>query len=53
MNFSLGMRIPPKIGEEGIQAAAEWAANNGLDVLDVPALTGEVKSARHLAEYFR
>jgi sugar phosphate isomerase/epimerase len=45
MNFSIGMRIPPKIGEEGIQAVASWAAKAGLDVLDVPELTPQVKAA--------
>lgn len=45
MNFKLGMRIPPKMGAEGIVNVAKWAANNGLDVLDVPRLTPEVKAA--------
>ncbi|QJD84879.1 sugar phosphate isomerase/epimerase family protein [Cohnella herbarum] len=45
MNYKLGMRIPPKIGKEGIHAVADWAAKTGLDVLDVPELTHEVKSA--------
>ncbi|RED63210.1 sugar phosphate isomerase/epimerase family protein [Cohnella lupini] len=49
MNFNIGMRIPPKIGETGIQAVAEWAVKTGLDVLDVPALTPEVKAACELA----
>ncbi|CAM4296469.1 hypothetical protein L1N85_18950 [Paenibacillus alkaliterrae] len=43
MNFKLGMRIPPKIGSEGIEKAAKWASGIQLDVLDVPALTPEVK----------
>jgi sugar phosphate isomerase/epimerase len=45
MNFRIGTRIPPKIGGEGIQAVARWAAEIGLDVLDVPDLTPEVKEA--------
>ncbi|RKP48886.1 sugar phosphate isomerase/epimerase [Cohnella endophytica] len=45
MNLNLGMRIPPKIGAEGMQATANWAAQAGLDVLDVPALTPDIKSA--------
>ncbi|TFE26650.1 sugar phosphate isomerase/epimerase family protein [Cohnella luojiensis] len=45
MNFNIGMRIPPKIGEQGIRKVAEWAAKTGLDVLDVPSLTVEVKAA--------
>lgn len=45
MNFKLGMRIPPKMRAEGIEAVAAWAARAGLDELDVPALTAEVKAA--------
>ncbi|MBD2871847.1 sugar phosphate isomerase/epimerase family protein [Paenibacillus arenilitoris] len=45
MNFQLGMRIPPKIGSEGIEKVAQWAAGVKLDVLDVPRLTPEVKQA--------
>ncbi|MBB6733697.1 sugar phosphate isomerase/epimerase family protein [Cohnella zeiphila] len=45
MKYRIGMRIPPKIGAEGIGATAEWAASAGLDVLDVPQLTPEVKQA--------
>ncbi|MCZ8515216.1 sugar phosphate isomerase/epimerase [Paenibacillus filicis] len=39
----IGMRIPPKMGSEGIESVAVWAAGSGLDVLDVPRLTPEVK----------
>jgi sugar phosphate isomerase/epimerase len=45
MNLNIGMRIPPKIGAEGIGAAAAWAAEAGLDILDVPRLNAEVKEA--------
>jgi sugar phosphate isomerase/epimerase len=45
MNFNIGMRISPRIGKQGIEATAQWAASAGLDVLDVPNLTPEVKSA--------
>lgn len=45
MSFKIGMRIPPRIGKEGIEKTAEWAAGAGLDVLDVPRLTAEVKHA--------
>jgi len=45
MSYRIGMRIPPRIGAEGIAKTAEWAARNGLDVLDVPELTPEVKQA--------
>ncbi|CAM4181750.1 sugar phosphate isomerase/epimerase [Paenibacillus alkaliterrae] len=45
MNVQIGMRIPPKIGAEGIIKTAEWAASAGLDILDVSNLTPEVKGA--------
>ncbi|WP_219834087.1 sugar phosphate isomerase/epimerase [Paenibacillus sp. R14(2021)] len=45
MNVKLGMRIPPKIGSEGIEKTAQWAAGAGLNVLDVSRLTPEVKAA--------
>ncbi|SFJ79694.1 Sugar phosphate isomerase/epimerase [Paenibacillus sp. UNC496MF] len=45
MNVKLGMRIPPKIGAEGIENTAKWAAGAGLEVLDLPRLTPEWKSA--------
>ncbi|MFC5649413.1 sugar phosphate isomerase/epimerase family protein [Paenibacillus solisilvae] len=45
MNNPIGMRIPPKIGAEGIQQVAKWAAGIGLDILDVSKLTPEVKAA--------
>jgi len=45
MSNPIGMRIPPKIGSAGIERVAAWAAEAGLDVLDVPRLTDEVKAA--------
>ncbi|WP_299088771.1 hypothetical protein [uncultured Metabacillus sp.] len=45
MKCQIGMRIPPKIGAEGIESAAAWAAQVGLDTLDVPRLTPETKEA--------
>lgn len=45
MSFQLGMRIPPHIGKQGIEKVAAFAAEVGLDVLDVPALTPEIKQA--------
>ncbi len=45
MNFKIGMRIPPKIGAEGIENVAAWSAEAGLDIIDVPRLTPEVKAA--------
>lgn len=45
MSFRIGMRIPPKIGAEGIEQTALWAAEAGLDVLDVPYLNQEVLQA--------
>ncbi|GGH79286.1 sugar phosphate isomerase/epimerase [Pullulanibacillus pueri] len=45
MGFSIGMRIPGKIGAEGIEKVAKWANEIGLDTLDVPRLSEEVKKA--------
>lgn len=45
MNYNIGMRIPGKIGEEGIEKVALWASQAGLDTLDVPRLTPKVKEA--------
>jgi sugar phosphate isomerase/epimerase len=45
MGLRIGMRIPPKIGSEGIDAVARWAAGIGLDVLDLPYLDKEAKEA--------
>lgn len=45
MSYQIGMRIPPKIGAEGISQTARWAAEAGLDILDVPQLTPEIKQA--------
>lgn len=45
MNFNIGMRIPPKIGSQGIEQVASWAAKVELDTLDVSRLTPEVKAA--------
>jgi sugar phosphate isomerase/epimerase len=47
--IALGMRIPPKIGEAGIAQAVGWAASAGLDVLDVPRLTPEIREACNAA----
>jgi sugar phosphate isomerase/epimerase len=43
MKVQIGMRIPPKIGAEGLEQVATWAAGAGLDVLDIPKLNPEVK----------
>lgn len=45
MDVKLGMRIPPKIGAEGSEKTAQWAAVAGLEVLDLPQLTAEWKQA--------
>ncbi|NBC72319.1 TIM barrel protein [Paenibacillus sacheonensis] len=45
MNVKLGMRIPPKIGAEGMAQTAQLAVNAGLEVLDLPRLTPEWKAA--------
>src|SRR5690606_41282488 len=43
MSFKLGMRIPPKIGAQGMESVASWAKSVGLDVVDVPYYNEEVK----------
>ncbi|WP_163537545.1 sugar phosphate isomerase/epimerase [Gracilibacillus sp. YIM 98692] len=43
MNYQIGMRLSPQIGNMGIERVAKWAGSIGLDVLDVPYLTKEVK----------
>src|SRR5581483_1027648 len=45
MNRKIGMRISPKIGTEGIESVASWAASVGIDVIDVPVYNAEVKHA--------
>ncbi|SFS68059.1 sugar phosphate isomerase/epimerase [Paenibacillus sp. BC26] len=45
MTYSIGMRIPPIIGRGGIRNTAAWAAEIGLDILDVSELTSEAKQA--------
>ncbi|MBB3111686.1 sugar phosphate isomerase/epimerase [Paenibacillus phyllosphaerae] len=45
MRYPIGMRIPPRIGEQGIHYTVQWAAEAGLDLLDVPQLTPEIKQA--------
>jgi len=44
MNRKIGMRIPPKIGADGIESVASWASSIGIDVIDVPFYNAEVKS---------
>ncbi len=36
MAITLGMIIPPKVGDQGIATVAAWAREVGLDVLDLP-----------------
>jgi len=43
MTWPIGMRIPPHLRAEGMEQVARWAADAGLDVLDVPTLNAEVK----------
>lgn len=45
MTFKIGMRLPPKIGAQGIEEAVKWAAQTGLDTVDLPYLTPEIKKA--------
>ncbi|KKI90392.1 hypothetical protein WQ54_20750 [Bacillus sp. SA1-12] len=44
MTKKIGMRIPPKIGADGIESVAKWASSNGIDIIDVPYYNEEVKS---------
>ncbi|PZE21577.1 sugar phosphate isomerase/epimerase family protein [Paenibacillus xerothermodurans] len=44
MPFKIGMRIPPKLGAQGMEKVAAWAAEAGLDVIDVPYYNSELKS---------
>lgn len=44
MNNKIGMRIPPKMGAEGIEAVVRWGSSIGLDVIDVPYYNNEVKA---------
>ncbi|WP_408011372.1 sugar phosphate isomerase/epimerase family protein [Pseudalkalibacillus sp. A8] len=43
MNPKIGMRIPPKIGSKGIRGVAEFAKSVGLEVVDIPEYTSEIK----------
>nr|WP_265415901.1 sugar phosphate isomerase/epimerase [Paenibacillus albus] len=43
IKLQIGTRIPPKIGAQGLESTAAWAASVGLDTLDVPRLNSEVK----------
>ena len=43
MTFKIGMRIPPKLGSMGIKGVADFAKSAGLDVVDVPSYTAEMK----------
>ncbi|MGQ4667945.1 sugar phosphate isomerase/epimerase family protein, partial [Metabacillus halosaccharovorans] len=45
MNRQIGMRIPPKLGADGIESLAKWASSIGIDVIDVPYFNEEVKTA--------
>lgn len=43
MSRQIGMRIPPKLGSKGLKSVLEFAKDIGLDVVDVPQLTPEIK----------
>lgn len=45
MDFKIGMRIPPKLNEQGIAKVAHWASEVGIDVLDVSILTPQVRKS--------
>src|SRR4051794_19017890 len=44
MTKKIGMRIPPKIGADGMEAVTKFAVSIGLDVIDVPFYNQEIKS---------
>ncbi|SFL90764.1 Sugar phosphate isomerase/epimerase [Gracilibacillus orientalis] len=43
MDYQIGMRLSPNMGEEGIEYVAKWAASIGLDVIDVPEWNQDIK----------
>ncbi|MEK3888267.1 sugar phosphate isomerase/epimerase family protein [Bacillus sp. FSL K6-3431] len=43
MTFKIGMRIPPKLGSQGMEKVATWAKDVGIDVVDVPYYNEDVK----------
>jgi len=45
VSLPLGLRIPGKLGAEGIQRVAAWAKGVGLAALDLPAPTPEAVAA--------
>ncbi|PPA70447.1 sugar phosphate isomerase/epimerase family protein [Jeotgalibacillus proteolyticus] len=49
MDRKIGMRLSPSIGNEGIEAVAEWASGVGIDVIDVPYYNQEIKSVLEIA----
>ena len=36
MSFDIGLRIPPKLGSQGLEALATWGKSVGLKALDLP-----------------
>jgi sugar phosphate isomerase/epimerase len=40
----IGMRIPPKIGEAGLEGVAAWAKSAGLGALDLPGISAESRA---------
>lgn len=41
MGFDIGMIIPPHIGRQGLEAAADFAVAVGLTAIDLPSMTQE------------
>ena len=41
MSTPIGMRIPPHIGRQGMEAVVKWAREAGLGALDLPAVNPE------------
>jgi sugar phosphate isomerase/epimerase len=44
MEHKIGMRIPPHFHQQGWPYIAEWAAGNGIEVIDVPDLNEDILS---------
>ncbi len=44
MSLPVGLRIPPKIGAQGLDAVARWGPTVGLGALDLPSVDAESKA---------
>jgi sugar phosphate isomerase/epimerase len=44
VSLPVGLRIPPKIGAQGLETVARWAPTVGLGALDLPNVDAEAKA---------